>query len=118
MPYPCFKIFFKGHLELAIPLTSSGLKSIMLADQSIKTGNSKIVIAGGMESMSLAPHYLQNSRKGTFFGHSKVIDSILKDGYEDLSSIKRLSRAGMGRCQGRYCANMLLKKIKNISGYL
>jgi glycine/D-amino acid oxidase-like deaminating enzyme len=43
------------------------------------------------------------------------IDSILKDGYEDLSSIKRLSRAGMGRCQGRYCANMLLKKIKNIN---
>ena len=45
---------------------------------------------------------------------SGEIDFILKDGYRDLSSIKRLSRAGMGRCQGRYCANMLLKKIKSL----
>ena len=42
----------------------SGLKAVMLADQSINTFNSNIVIAGGMESMSLAPHYIENSRKG------------------------------------------------------
>ena len=46
---------------------------------------------------------------------SGKIDSILEDGYKDLSSIKRLSRAGMGRCQGRYCANMLLKKLKELN---
>ena len=38
----------------------SGLKAVMLADQSIKTGNSDIVIAGGMENMSLSPFYIEN----------------------------------------------------------
>ncbi len=46
---------------------------------------------------------------------SGTIDYILETGYKDLSSIKRLSRAGMGRCQGRYCTNMLLKKIRKFT---
>ena len=61
----------------------SGLKSIMLADQSIKSNNSNVVIAGGMENMSLAPHYLSNSRGGLNFGDSKLKDSILNDGLWD-----------------------------------
>ncbi len=61
----------------------SGLKSIMLADDSISLNRSDLIIAGGMESMSLAPHYIQNSRIGTTFGDSKIIDSILKDGLWD-----------------------------------
>ena len=52
----------------------SGLKAVMLADQSIKTGNSNIVLAGGMENMSMAPYYVKNSRKGLKFGDSKLID--------------------------------------------
>ena len=43
---------------------------------------------------------------------SGEINSVLEAGYNDLSSIKRLSRAGMGRCQGRYCTNMLVNKLK------
>ena len=61
----------------------SGLKSIMLADQSIKTENSDIVLAGGMENMSMAPFYIQDARKGMIFGNNKLIDSILKDGLWD-----------------------------------
>ena len=61
----------------------SGLKSIMLADQSINLGSAKISIAGGMESMSLAPYYIDKSRSGLVFGHQKLIDSILKDGLWD-----------------------------------
>ena len=61
----------------------SGLKSVMLADQSIKLNNSDIVIAGGMENMSLAPYYLTKSRKSMVFGHTELIDSIVHDGLWD-----------------------------------
>ena len=61
----------------------SGLKAVMLADQSIKSNNSNVVIAGGMENMSLAPHYINHSRNGMMFGDNKIIDSILKDGLWD-----------------------------------
>jgi acetyl-CoA C-acetyltransferase len=61
----------------------SGLKAIMLADQSIKQGDTNIIIAGGMENMSLAPHYLLNSRQGLNFGDSKLKDAILHDGLWD-----------------------------------
>ena len=61
----------------------SGLKSIMLADQSIKLNNSNIVIAGGIENMSLAPYYVRNGRKGMGFGHNELIDSIIYDGLWD-----------------------------------
>ena len=61
----------------------SGLKSIMLANQSIRLNADNIIVAGGMENMSLAPYYLDKSRSGMIFGHNNVIDSILKDGLWD-----------------------------------
>ena len=61
----------------------SGLKSVMLADQSIKMHNSNAVFAGGMENMSLAPYYSPQSRQGLTFGHNKLIDSIIHDGLWD-----------------------------------
>ena len=61
----------------------SGLKSVMLGDQSIKLNNSDFVIAGGMENMSLAPYYMPKARKGINFGHDKLIDSIIIDGLWD-----------------------------------
>ena len=71
----------------------SGLKAVMLADQSLKLSSSNLIAAGGMESMSLAPHYLQKSRTGTMFGDSKIIDSILKDGLWD-----PYNKCAMGNC--------------------
>ena len=62
----------------------SGMKSIMLADQSIRSGDSNIVIAGGMESMSNVPHYLLNSRKGTKLGNIKQVDGMVHDGLWDV----------------------------------
>ena len=61
----------------------SGLKAIMLADQSISTGESNIIIAGGMENMSMAPYYILNARSGINFGDSKLIDAIMHDGLKD-----------------------------------
>jgi acetyl-CoA C-acetyltransferase len=58
----------------------SGLKAIMLADQAIRAGDAQIVVAGGMESMSRAPHLLPSGRTGTKFGHAQLFDSMLHDG--------------------------------------
>ena len=77
----------------------SGLKSIMLADQAIKLGNTKISIAGGMENMSLAPYYIDKSRSGMGFGHQKLTDSILKDGLWDPYSDFAMGNCGEVLCK-------------------
>lgn len=61
----------------------SGLKSVMLAAQSIAAGDNEIVIAGGTESMSQAPYVLPNQRWGSRMGDVKALDLILKDGLQD-----------------------------------
>ncbi|TVZ55662.1 acetyl-CoA C-acetyltransferase [Lutibacter sp. Hel_I_33_5] len=61
---------------------SSGMKSIMLAAQSIALGDADIVVAGGMENMSSIPHYF-HARKGTKFGPTKMEDGMQKDGLVD-----------------------------------
>jgi acetyl-CoA C-acetyltransferase len=61
----------------------SGLKAVMLAADSIRLGHSTIVIAGGQESMSLAPHLLENSRNGFRMGPASMTDSMIKDGLWD-----------------------------------
>ena len=61
----------------------SGLKAVMLADQAIRCGDAEIVIAGGMENMSLAPYYLTDARDGMRLGHKKVLDAIIRDGLWD-----------------------------------
>jgi acetyl-CoA C-acetyltransferase len=61
----------------------SGLKSVMLAAQSIKLGDADIVVAGGMESMSRAPYLLEKARFGYRMGDSQVIDEMIRDGLWD-----------------------------------
>ncbi len=61
----------------------SGLKAIMLAAQAIKAGDRKVVVAGGMESMSNAPHLLVGSRTGIKFGDGKLLDHMQHDGLWD-----------------------------------
>lgn len=58
----------------------SGLKAVMLADQEIRLGEAKLIVAGGMENMSRAPHLLPQTRAGTKFGHTQAVDSMLHDG--------------------------------------
>jgi acetyl-CoA C-acetyltransferase len=58
----------------------SGLKAVMLADQAIRAGDGEIIVAGGMENMSLAPHLLRGSRTGWKFGPQEMIDSMQHDG--------------------------------------
>lgn len=63
---------------------ASGTKAIMLAAQSIMTGANDIVVAGGMESMSNAPYYLDKARTGYKLGHQQVTDGLIKDGLWDV----------------------------------
>src|SRR5436190_17556539 len=62
----------------------SGLKSVALAAQAVQTGNSSIVVAGGMESMTNAPYLLPQARKGYRLGNAQVIDSMVNDGLWDI----------------------------------
>jgi acetyl-CoA C-acetyltransferase len=60
------------------------LKAVALAAQAVQTGNSSIVVAGGMESMTNAPYLLPQARKGYRLGNGKVIDSMVHDGLWDI----------------------------------
>lgn len=71
---------------------ASGMKAVMLGAQSILTGDNHIVVAGGMESMSQTPHYL-DGRNGTKFGNIQLLDGITKDGLLDV-----YSKVPMGNC--------------------
>jgi len=62
----------------------SGLKAVMLAAQAVATGDSEIVVAGGQENMSLAPHVLPNSRNGQRMGDWKLVDTMIIDGLWDV----------------------------------
>ena len=64
-------------------ICSSGIKSVSYAVQSVLLGTSDVVVAGGMESMSNAPYYIQNHREGHKTGHQNIIDGMLKDGLWD-----------------------------------
>ena len=78
---------------------SSGMKSIMLAAQSIMCGDNDVVIAGGMENMSAVPHYLGNGRNGQKLGDMKLIDGLVKDGLTDV-----YNKVHMGNC-AEVCAS-------------
>ncbi len=77
----------------------SGLRSVMDATNAIKVGEFDVVVAGGMESMSLAPHLLEKSRDGYRMGPVQVADSMIKDGLWDPYGDKH-----MGVC-GELCAS-------------
>ncbi|KAM0942586.1 putative acetyl-CoA C-acetyltransferase [Dioscorea sansibarensis] len=72
---------------------ASGMKATMFAAQSIQLGINDIVVTGGMESMSNAPKYLAEARKGSRFGHDKIVDGMLKDGLWDV-----YNDCSMGMC--------------------
>ena len=72
---------------------SSGMKSIMLAAQSIRCGDNEIVIAGGMENMSQVPHYFSKGRSGQKLGDMKLIDGLVMDGLTDV-----YNKVHMGVC--------------------
>jgi len=65
-------------------MCGSGLKTVMLAQQAIQCGHADVIIAGGQESMTNAPHLLQNARAGYRLGNGELVDSMVKDGLWDV----------------------------------
>ena len=64
-------------------MCGSGLKAVMLAHDLIKAGTNTVMIAGGMESMTNAPHLLMKQRSGIKYGHGEILDHMAVDGLED-----------------------------------
>ena len=86
---PARQVALGAHLPYSTPsvtinkVCGSSLKAAMLAANSIRAGEYKAIIAGGMESMSNAPHLLKNHRKGSKMGDSTLVDSMIHDGLWD-----------------------------------
>src|SRR5215831_15610507 len=72
----------------------SGLKAVALAAQAIQTGNSEIVVAGGMESMTNAPYLLPQARKGYRLGNAQIIDSMVQDGLWEIYNNYHMGNTG------------------------
>ncbi|GIL63515.1 hypothetical protein Vafri_17557 [Volvox africanus] len=72
---------------------SSGLKAVMLAAQAIMAGSADVIVSGGMESMSNAPHYMPGARKGLRLGDGSIVDGLVRDGLWD-----PYSNIHMGSC--------------------
>ena len=81
---------------------ASGLKSVMLADQMIRSGDADIVVAGGMESMTNAPYLFPKARAGAKLGNTELVDSMVHDGLWDV-----YNNIHMGSC-----AEMCAKKYQ------
>lgn len=86
-------------LPRSVPATTinkvcgSGMKSLIMGAQSILAGDNSVVVTGGMENMTMAPHLLPSARSGVKFGESVILDSIQYDGLRDV-----YSEQAMGNC--------------------
>src|SRR5215212_4246710 len=86
---PARQAAFKGGIPLTTPSITinkvclSGINAIAMADQLIRAGEHEIVVAGGMESMTQAPHLLPKSREGFKYGDTTLVDSMAYDALYD-----------------------------------
>ena len=86
---PARQAAIHGGIPDSVPATTvnkvcgSGLKAVMLAAQAIKCGDAKLIVAGGMESMSRTPYLITGGREGFRLGHQQVLDSMIHDGLWD-----------------------------------
>ncbi|WP_434668037.1 thiolase family protein [Aeromonas sp. NJAU223] len=86
---PARQAALKAGLPNSVPCTTlnkvcgSGMKAVMLAADSLRLGDTRVVVAGGMESMSRAPYLLDKARTGYRMGHQSVLDHMFLDGLQD-----------------------------------
>ena len=105
---PARQAGFRAGLGNAVPactvnkMCGSGMKAVMTAFEQIKSGAGGIVVAGGMESMTNAPHLLPKMRRGARLGHGKIVDHMFVDGLEDAYEPGRLMGSFAEDCAERY----------------
>lgn len=123
---------------------ASGTKAIMLAAQSIALGQADIIVAGGMESMSNVPYYLDKARNGYRLGHGQMIDGLVKDGLwdvyndyhmgsaaelcasecgfsreeQDAFAVSSYKRSQSAQLEGRFSSEIVAVEIKDRKGEL
>jgi acetyl-CoA C-acetyltransferase len=104
---PARQAAIKAGLPVSVGATTvnkvcgSGLKSVMFATQSIRLGYAQVVVAGGMENMSLAPYLLPQARVGYRMGNGVLVDSMLHDGLWDVYGDKHMGIYG-DQCAAKY----------------
>ena len=104
---PARQVALKAGVGLSVPcfninkVCASGLKAVTIGATDIKAGNCDVVMAGGFESMTNAPHYMKTTRRGHKFGDFAVFDTVTNDGLTDA-----YSRKAMG-----YCAEKTAKQF-------
>ena len=97
---PARQVALGAGLPVSTPCTTinkvcgSSLKAAMMAANSIRAGEYKVIVAGGMESMSNAPQLLMGQRKGTKMGDSKLVDSMIHDGLWDVYNDVHMGTTG------------------------
>ncbi len=105
---PARQAGFKGGLSEEVPATTlnkmcgSGMKAVMVATDALLAGNGKVVVAGGMESMTNAPYILPKMRAGARLGHAEVKDHMFLDGLEDAYEPGRLMGSFAEECAEKY----------------
>ncbi|MGI9399749.1 MAG: acetyl-CoA C-acyltransferase [Rhizobiaceae bacterium] len=105
---PARQAGFHAGLDRSVPATTlnkmcgSGMKTVMLAHDQLKSGNGTSIIAGGMESMTNAPYLLPKMRAGARLGHASAIDHMFLDGLEDAYETGRLMGSFAEDCAGKY----------------
>ena len=104
---PARQAAIKAGLPVSVGATTvnkvcgSGLKAVMLAAQSIRLGYAQVVVAGGMESMSLAPYLLPQARQGYRMGNGVLVDAMIHDGLWDVYGDKHMGTYG-DQCAAKY----------------
>ncbi len=97
---PARQVVIKSGMSPRVPaltinkVCASGLKSVALAAQAIRAGDARVVIAGGMESMSRSPYILDKARNGYRLGHGQLTDSMIADGLWDPYSNFHMGNTG------------------------
>jgi acetyl-CoA C-acetyltransferase len=108
---PARQAALKAGLPFSVPCTTinkvcaSGMKAVMLGAQAIMSGQAKIVVAGGMESMSNAPYYLPGARFGYKYGDGNLVDGLRKDGLHDV-----YNNFPMGNCAEKTASEMKISR--------
>jgi acetyl-CoA C-acetyltransferase len=104
---PARQVAIFGGLPPAVGATTlnkacaSGMKAVMLADQAIRAGDARLVVAGGMESMSRPPYLLLKAREGYRMGNSELYDALIYDGLTDAYTSKHMG-CFADQCAAKY----------------
>ena len=105
---PARQAAFNAGLPKEVPCTTlnkmcgSGMKTVMVAHDQLRAGNGRILVAGGMESMTNAPYLLPKMRSGARLGHAQALDHMFLDGLEDAYDKGRLMGTFAEDCAERY----------------